>query len=107
LPVDTIRGKQPVRVIPSLNVAYVMERLGWDHIDFLKIDVGTAEKYIFSNTSMAGEWLSKVSCLSIELHERYEAGCCEKPVHDAMQGHRFEWQLKADDLDVFCRVGWL
>jgi hypothetical protein len=104
-PVATVRDMLPVRVIPSFDVACIMDRLGWDHIDFLKIDVESAEKYVFSNTSLAGNWLPKVSCLSIELHERFKAGCCEKPVHDAMREHGFEYKFNSGELEVYCKAG--
>jgi len=51
----------------------LMQELGIETIDILKIDVEGAELEIFSECN----WMSKVRLLAIELHERERPGCSE------------------------------
>ena len=96
---------KPGAVIPAFSLPYLMAIYGWDHVDYLKVDIETGEQQLFSTTSLATGWLSKVGCVSIELHEAQQPGCCTKPFHDAMQQFVFKKKTNGRELEVWCRSG--
>jgi hypothetical protein len=102
-PIESARNMRVTRVLPAYSVPYLMEWHGMQHIDYLKIDIETGERYLFSAKSLATGWLATVTCVSIELHEHFEPGCCTKPFHDAMTQYDFTWRLNTTELTVFCK----
>lgn len=60
--------------LPGLTIPQIMKKAGIDHIDVLKIDVEGAEQRLFSSPD-CHEWLSNVSVLIVELHDRLYPGC--------------------------------
>jgi FkbM family methyltransferase len=58
--------------IPTVTVEGLMRRFGFDRVDILKMDVEGAETQILNH---GADWLDRVGCLMIELHERYSPGC--------------------------------
>jgi FkbM family methyltransferase len=60
--------------LPALTVSEIMEKAGVDRVDILKIDVEGAEMKLFSSPD-CHVWLSTVSVLIVELHDRLFPGC--------------------------------
>ena len=58
-------GPNTVRVYSMLSL---LSKLGWDRVDFLKIDVEGGEFEVFSAKSDLS-WLSKIDVLAIEIHD--------------------------------------
>ncbi len=58
-------GPKTVRVYSMLSL---LSKLGWDRVDFLKIDVEGGEFEVFSAKSDLS-WLSKIDVLAIEIHD--------------------------------------
>lgn len=54
--------------VPGLSLPTLMERLGWDHIDLLKIDIEGYESVLFANRPA---WLGRVSRIIGEVHDGY------------------------------------
>jgi FkbM family methyltransferase len=55
--------------VPTLTVPTIMRRLGWDHVDLLKIDIEGYEKQLFSNRP---DWLEWIGSITGELHGDYD-----------------------------------
>jgi FkbM family methyltransferase len=64
-----------VTTIRGLTIPDILAQEGWDHVDLIKLDVEGAEREIFSDS--AGEWLSRVRLIVIELHDRFYGGCSQ------------------------------
>jgi FkbM family methyltransferase len=60
--------------IRSTTVRSLLEQLGIDKIDLLKIDVEGAECEIFEDAS---PWISCVGVICVELHDRFRPGCSQ------------------------------
>lgn len=61
---------------PSIRASTVpdlMDAMGWDAVDVLKLDVEGAEREIFGDA--AASWLPRVKVIVIELHDRMTPGC--------------------------------
>jgi FkbM family methyltransferase len=55
----------------AFTIHTLMQEMGVDGIDILKIDIEGAEREIFSDTG----WVDRVRLLAIELHDRTHPGC--------------------------------
>ena len=49
----------------------LMAEMNLDSIDLLKVDIEGAEKEVFEDC----DWMQRVDCLIIELHDRFKPGC--------------------------------
>jgi FkbM family methyltransferase len=61
--------------IEAVCVDTLLRDHGWPHVDFVKMDVEGAERDLFEGAQP--EWLSRVSVLAVELHDRFREGCSE------------------------------
>jgi len=59
----------PVRAI---TIPTLMQEAHISSIHLLKVDIEGAEREVFANAS---GWMGAVSCLAIELHDRFKEGC--------------------------------
>lgn len=75
-------------IIEATSIGLLMNREAVSHIDILKIDIEGSEYEVFDET--AEEWLDKVDCLIIELHDRIKSGC-SKRVLERMEAHDFSY----------------
>jgi FkbM family methyltransferase len=69
------------RKIPAFTLASLIEKSGFEQIDLLKMDIEGAEKEIFE--AGCEEWLPKVKCLLVEMHDWVKPGC-EAAVRNAI-----------------------
>lgn len=58
--------------VPGLPVDVLLDELGWDSVDLLKLDIEGAEIDVLHTSA---RWLPRVRCLVIELHDRFRPGC--------------------------------
>lgn len=58
----------------STTLPGLLEQLGIDQVDLLKVDVEGAECEIFENSS---SWIDRVNVICVELHDRFRPGCSE------------------------------
>lgn len=97
----TPQGVKSLDIIPSYPIDHVMQREGWDHIDFLKFDAECSEFVVFNFTvDTAPAWVHKVGCLSMEVH-----GWCHNVmnVSNVLASVGFESMGEYGELVVWCR----
>ncbi|HEX7845520.1 MAG TPA: FkbM family methyltransferase [Chitinophagaceae bacterium] len=56
--------------LTSLSVAGIMQQVGWDSIDILKIDIEGAERFVF-DAGADLDYLRLVKTLAIEIHDEF------------------------------------
>lgn len=61
----------PVR---SYRIGELLDELGWDSVDLIKLDIEGAERRVFDD---GAAWLPRVRHVLVELHDRLEPGCTE------------------------------
>jgi FkbM family methyltransferase len=66
---DIGSGGIPVR---ALTMNSLMSECGIETIDIVKMDIEGAEKEIFEGSC---EWVNRLQCLMVELHDRFRPGC--------------------------------
>lgn len=64
---DSIPADQLVQV-KAMSMKSIVDSLGWDKIDLLKMDIEGYEKVLLSNNA---DWLWRVNALCIEIHGDY------------------------------------
>lgn len=84
--------------VSTVTIPSVMERMGWDRIDLLKMDIEGGELEVFAEG--ARDWISRVGTLVIELHENVAPGCTTR-LFEALYGRTFTLKWKGEDLLVF------
>ena len=57
----------------AYTLTEIMERMNWDGIDLLKVDIEGAELEIFLKNS--ADWIRRTRIIFVELHEQYAPGC--------------------------------
>ena len=74
--------------IEAIDIPTIMARAGRDRISILKIDIEGAECVLFSAPNV-GDWLGKVDCIAVELHDDTHFGQCTDVFYRAIEGHGF------------------
>ena len=74
--------------IEAIDIPTVLARAGRERISILKIDVEGAECVLFSAPNV-GDWLGKVDCIAIELHDDTHFGPCSEVFHRAIADQEF------------------
>jgi FkbM family methyltransferase len=87
------------RPVPGMRIDSLMEQFGLDHIDLLKIDIEGAEKEVFET---ADEWIDRVGCVIVELHDRTKSGC-SRAVYSALGD--FPHEFRRGETVFFERAG--
>ena len=64
------------------DVPGLMRRVGWDRVDLLKMDIEGAETPVLES---AGQWLSGVACLAVELHDENAVAAFRRTVGDSFR----------------------
>lgn len=80
-PVENEEGK-----IPVYSIGHLLERMQWDTLDFLKMDIEGAEETIFSESADMS-FLGKVRIITIEIHDMFEVG---HRIVEVLQGYNFK-----------------
>jgi FkbM family methyltransferase len=61
--------------VMAVTIPKIMQQLGVDHIDLLKLDIEGAEQELFKTGTES--WLPHVRQIVIELHDRFRPGCAQ------------------------------
>ncbi|HTB79469.1 MAG TPA: FkbM family methyltransferase [Opitutaceae bacterium] len=88
-----------MQTIPGHTVAQLIDRLGCERLDLLKMDVEGAEAEIFQN---GAEWLDRVNVMMVELHDRIVPGCAQA-LYRALHGRRFQQEIVGGNLAIDLR----
>jgi hypothetical protein len=65
--------------VDAYDIPALMQKVGWDRIDLLKMDIEGAETSVLQS---AGQWLGSVGCLAVELHDEAAAVAFRTAVGD-------------------------
>lgn len=90
--------KDSDKSIPSFSLNDLLVESKIDIVDILKIDIEGSEIEIFSHGYE--DWLPKVKCLIIELHDRMRKGC-SKSVFNAISKYNFSFYQNGENLVFF------
>lgn len=60
--------------VAGMTVDQVLERMGWDRCEILKLDIEGAERELLTHSS---SWIDKVDCILVETHDRFQPGCSD------------------------------
>lgn len=83
-----------VEKVSAYTIPQLIERLGCERLDLLKMDVEGAEVEILRDSS---SWLGRVNVMIIELHDRIVRGCGEA-LCAALRGRRFSQEIMGQNL---------
>lgn len=79
----------------AFSISDLIEKMGWDSVDFLKLDIEGSEMNVFQ--SGYESWLPKTKLLIIELHERMQPGCTQV-FENAMARYNFKKSISGENL---------
>lgn len=74
--------------VDGLTVDRIMAMHGLARIDLLKVDIESAEKEVFQDSS---RWIDRVDALIVELHDRMKSGC-SRSFYNGSNGFDEEWE---------------
>ncbi len=61
-------------LVQALSINSLMEKMGVNHVDLLKIDIEGSEKEVFETSAT---WIGKVDVIMAELHDHLKPGCTD------------------------------
>jgi FkbM family methyltransferase len=76
--------------VEAWDIASLLEMIGGEHIDILKVDIERSEIEVFGNNSSS--WLSKVRNICIELH----GADCEEVFYDALRDFSYDVECSGE-----------
>jgi len=71
----------------SVELQSLIEKYHWTGIDFCKVDIEGAEKFIFQDKSYADTFLEKVKMISVEIHDEMNV---RRGILDSLEENNFE-----------------
>ena len=77
----------------GVEVQQLMDKYNWEHIDFFKIDIEGAERYLFADEAYAGDFLRKVKMISIEIHDEYKI---ENRILEILKANQFTFKKSGE-----------
>jgi hypothetical protein len=86
--------------VQAYSVVDLLKAVGWMGVDYVKCDIEGAEAEVFSDPHCE-EWVSGTTCVSVELHDRFQPGCTEI-VEAAFPASTFD-RRQSGEYSVFVR----
>jgi FkbM family methyltransferase len=83
--------------ISAVTIPEILDRMGAEQIDLLKIDIEGAELELFS--IRAEEWIDRVNMIAIELHDRFRPGCGQA-FYSVIAKQKFIQEVKGENIFV-------
>jgi FkbM family methyltransferase len=83
--------------VPGMTVDQVLNHMGWDRCDILKLDIEGAEREVLNHSEA---WLNRVDCILVETHDRYRVGCTDAVERVAKQ---FPYRLELGEKHLLSR----
>jgi FkbM family methyltransferase len=69
-------------IVPGFSIPTLLDRLHWNRLDLLKIDIEGAERDVFASNP---DWLARVDTLMIEIHDAISPGAMAAVQHATRQ----------------------
>ena len=82
-------------LVRAYSISEILEAMGWQEIDVLKLDIEGAEKLLF--TENTADWISRVRCVIFEVADHESPGMTQA-IYDALRGHRFRSTICGENL---------
>jgi FkbM family methyltransferase len=79
--------------LKGVEVQELMDKYEWDHVDFFKIDIEGAERYLFADEAYASHFLRKVKMISIEIHDEYKI---EHRILEILKANHFTYRKSGE-----------
>lgn len=81
--------------VRAFSIPEIMEAMGWQEIDVLKLDIEGAEKLLF--TENTAEWIRRVRCVIFEVADHESPGMTQA-IYAALSEHRFRSTICGENL---------
>jgi FkbM family methyltransferase len=82
--------------IPTITIMNLLDEMGFDGIDLLKLDIEGSEKELFEDPE-THHWLSRTQAIIVELHDRFKPGCTEA-LEGALAGENFVRSQRGENI---------
>ncbi len=82
--------------IQAVSIPQLMQQLGLQYVDVLKIDIEGSEIEVLLNSE---SWIGRVGALLIELHDRFRPGCAQA-LEGALAGYTFERSIRGNTVII-------
>ncbi len=83
--------------IPAFSIRTIIEEMGWDHVDILKLDIEGAEYELL--TTNASEWIHDVNVFIIEFHDQMKPGATQA-LYQALGDAKYDTRVCGENLVV-------
>jgi FkbM family methyltransferase len=83
--------------VSAITIPDILDLIGAKRIDLLKVDIEGSELQLFS--SSAEEWIDSVQVITIELHDRFCAGCA-KAFYSVLAKRKFVQEIRGENIFV-------
>jgi len=90
--------------VAAITIPQVMQQMGWEQIDILKLDIEGAENELF--TRGVGEWVDRVMAFIFEVPDHERPGTTQA-IFETLRGFRYNAYVVGENLVLVRReVGW-
>lgn len=83
--------------LQGITLLQIMQENGLEQADIIKMDIEGAEKALFENNPH--EWLSRIKCLVIELHDQVQPGTSQVFFREMA---KYDWFTYVRGENIFC-----
>jgi hypothetical protein len=88
-------GHGQADLVRAFSIPEIMDAMGWQEIDVLKLDIEGAEKLLFTKNTTG--WINRVRCVIFEVADHESPGMTQA-IYDALSGHRFRSTICGENL---------
>lgn len=82
-------------LVRAFSIPEIMQAMGWQEIDVLKLDIEGAEKLLF--TQNTADWIHRVRCVIFEVADHESPGMTQA-IYGAISDHRFRSTICGENL---------
>jgi FkbM family methyltransferase len=83
--------------IPGVTICDILDEIGEQSIDILKLDIEGSEFELFSKN--AEQWIDRVRVIAIELHDRFRPGCAHA-LYSALNPRKFVQEIVGGNIII-------
>lgn len=74
--------------LQAFSIPYLVQKMQWDFIDVLKMDIEGSEKEVFMNPNSDISFLTITKCIAIEIHDEFN---CRQAIYDILTKYGFTY----------------